>query len=39
MLSDTFETPRVLLRPIAVEDTDVIFDAYAQDEEVTVVRR
>jgi [ribosomal protein S5]-alanine N-acetyltransferase len=34
MLPDTFETPRVLLRPIAVEDAGVIFHAYAQDEEV-----
>jgi hypothetical protein len=39
VLPDTFETQRVLLRPIAVEDADVIFHAYAQDEEVTAVCR
>lgn len=34
MLPDTFRTTRLLLRPVAVEDTDAIFDTYAQDEEV-----
>jgi RimJ/RimL family protein N-acetyltransferase len=34
MLPDTFMTTRLLLRPVAVEDTDAIFDTYAQDEEV-----
>jgi RimJ/RimL family protein N-acetyltransferase len=34
MLPDTFETARLLLRPIAVEDAEVIFDTYAQDKEV-----
>jgi [ribosomal protein S5]-alanine N-acetyltransferase len=34
MLPDTFRTARLLLRPVAVEDTDAIFDTYAQDEEV-----
>jgi ribosomal-protein-alanine N-acetyltransferase len=34
MLPDSFETSRVRLRPVAVEDADAIFDAYAQDEEV-----
>ena len=34
MLPDTFDTARLLLRPIAVEDAEVIFDTYAQDKEV-----
>ena len=34
MLRDTFRTTRLLLRPVAVEDTDAIFDTYVQDEEV-----
>jgi [ribosomal protein S5]-alanine N-acetyltransferase len=34
MLPDTFKTNRLLLRPVAVEDTDAIFVTYAQDEEV-----
>ena len=34
MLPDTFGTPRLLLRPVAVGDADAIFDTYAQDEEV-----
>ena len=34
MLPDTFRTTRLLLRPVAVEDTDAIFDTYVQDEEV-----
>ena len=34
MLPDSFETSRVRLRPVAVEDAEAIFDAYAQDEEV-----
>jgi ribosomal-protein-alanine N-acetyltransferase len=33
MLPVTFETARLLLRPIAVEDAEVIFE-YAQDKEV-----
>ena len=35
MLPDTFGTARLLLRPIAVEDVEAIFDTYAQDKEVT----
>ena len=35
MLPDTFDTARLLLRPIAVEDAEAIFDIYAQDKEVT----
>ena len=34
MLPDTFETARLLLRPVTVADADAIFDSYAQDEEV-----
>jgi RimJ/RimL family protein N-acetyltransferase len=34
MLPETFETARLLLRPITVVDVDAIFDSYAQDEEV-----
>src|SRR6516162_6351645 len=34
MPSDTFETARLLLRPVAIKDVDAIFDSYAQDEEV-----
>ena len=34
MLPDSFETSRIGLRPVAVEDAEAIFDAYAQDEEV-----
>ena len=34
MLPDTFRTTRLLLRPVAVEDTDAIFDTYVQDEKV-----
>ena len=34
MLPDTFDTARLLLRPIAVQDAEVIFDTYAQDKEV-----
>ena len=34
MLPDTFRILRLLLRPVAVEDTDAIFDTYVQDEEV-----
>jgi RimJ/RimL family protein N-acetyltransferase len=34
MLPDTFSTTRLLLRPVAVEDTDAIFDTYGRDEEV-----
>jgi [ribosomal protein S5]-alanine N-acetyltransferase len=32
MLPDTFETARLLLRPVTVVDVDAIFDSYAQDE-------
>src|SRR5690349_3976892 len=35
MLPDTFRTTHLLLRPVAVEDTDAIFASYVQDEEVT----
>jgi [ribosomal protein S5]-alanine N-acetyltransferase len=35
MLPDTFETARLLLRPITVADADTIFHTYAQDEDVT----
>ena len=35
MLPDTFQTARLILRPIAPADADPIFDAYAQDAEVT----
>ena len=34
MLPETFETARLLLRPVTVGDVDAIFDDYAQDEEV-----
>ena len=34
MLPDTFRTTHLLLRPVAVEDTDAIFATYVQDEEV-----
>jgi RimJ/RimL family protein N-acetyltransferase len=34
MLPETFETARLLLRPVSVVDVDAIFDTYAQDEEV-----
>lgn len=34
MLPDTFETARLLLRPVTVVDVDAIFDSYAQDEYV-----
>jgi ribosomal-protein-alanine N-acetyltransferase len=34
MLPDTFETARLLLRPVAIADVDAIFDTYARDEEV-----
>ena len=34
MLPDTFETARLLLRPVTVVDVDAIFDSYAQDEHV-----
>jgi hypothetical protein len=35
MLPDTFETARLLLRPVAAVDVAAIFDTYSQDEEVT----
>ena len=35
MLPDGFQTARLVLRPIAADDRDPIFDTYAQDEEVT----
>src|ERR1700756_441894 len=35
MLPDTFETARLLLRPVKFVDVDAIFGSYAQDEEVT----
>ena len=35
MLPETFETARLLLRPVAAVDVGAIFDTYAQDEEVT----
>ena len=35
MPPDTFETARLLLRPVTIMDVDAIFDSYAQDEEVT----
>src|SRR5689334_18975532 len=34
MLPNSFETSRVRLRPVAVEDAEAIFGTYAQDEEV-----
>ena len=34
MPPDSFETSRVRLRPVAVEDAEAIFGTYAQDEEV-----
>jgi [ribosomal protein S5]-alanine N-acetyltransferase len=34
MLPDTFETVRLLLRPVTIMDVDAIFGSYAQDEEV-----
>jgi [ribosomal protein S5]-alanine N-acetyltransferase len=34
MLPDRFETPRLILRPIAAEDAPAIFTGYAQDPEV-----
>jgi ribosomal-protein-alanine N-acetyltransferase len=35
MFPDTFETARLILRPMALNDCDPIFDTYAQDAEVT----
>jgi RimJ/RimL family protein N-acetyltransferase len=35
MFPETFRTARLVLRPIAIEDAAPIFDAYAQDPEVT----
>ena len=35
MLPETFDTARLLLRPVAAVDVGAIFDTYAQDEEVT----
>src|SRR5207249_6255061 len=32
--TDTFETARLLLRPVTIMDVDAIFGSYAQDEEV-----
>ena len=34
MLPDRFETPRLILRPIAADDASAVFTAYAQDPEV-----
>ena len=34
MPPDTFETARLLLRPVTLVDVDAIFGSYAQDEEV-----
>ena len=34
MPPDTFETARLLLRPVSILDVDAIFGSYAQDEEV-----
>src|ERR1700746_664363 len=34
MLPNSFETTRVLLRPVTILDVDAIFGSYAQDEEV-----
>jgi RimJ/RimL family protein N-acetyltransferase len=34
MLPDSFETARLVLRPVTLVDADAIFDTYAQDEEV-----
>jgi hypothetical protein len=31
MLPETFQTARLILRPIALEDVGPIFDSYAQD--------
>jgi RimJ/RimL family protein N-acetyltransferase len=35
MLPETFQTARLILRPIALEDVGPIFDSYAQDAAVT----
>jgi len=35
MLPETFQTERLILRPIAPTDGDAIFEGYAQDAEVT----
>jgi ribosomal-protein-alanine N-acetyltransferase len=35
MFPDTFRTARLILRPIARDDRDSIFDTYAQDAEVS----
>jgi [ribosomal protein S5]-alanine N-acetyltransferase len=35
MFPDSFQTTRLILRPIAAEDCDPIFETYAQDVEVT----
>ena len=35
MPPDTFETDRLLLRPVTITDIDAIFEGYAQDGEVT----
>ena len=32
MPPETFETARLLLRPVTIMDVDAIFDSYAQDE-------
>ena len=34
MPPDTFETDRILLRPVTITDVDAIFEVYAQDDEV-----
>jgi RimJ/RimL family protein N-acetyltransferase len=33
MPPDTFETARLLLRPVTTLDIDAIFDSYAQDQQ------
>ncbi|MFC0407181.1 GNAT family N-acetyltransferase [Roseomonas elaeocarpi] len=35
MFPDAFQTPRLLLRPLAPDDAQPIFDGYAQDPEVS----
>jgi RimJ/RimL family protein N-acetyltransferase len=35
MFPDVLHTPRLMLRPIALEDAEPIFDTYGQDPEVT----
>jgi ribosomal-protein-alanine N-acetyltransferase len=35
MFPETFQTARLILRPVTPNDRDAIFDTYAHDTEVT----